>query len=66
MKRFQIVQKSYDVVMAYIVKSAEPPPEDIEDMRAQTRAVMGEECSFEVEFVDDIAPSPKNAWAMFK
>ena len=58
MKRFQLRQKSHDLVVAYLVKVSEPPPGEIEDMQAKTRAAMGEGCELRFEFVDDIPPTP--------
>ncbi len=61
-KRFQLRQKSYDLIVANVVKTAEPPQDEIEEMRARVRAGMGERCELRFEFVDDIPPSPSGKY----
>ena len=61
-KRFQLRQKSHDLVVAYLVKVSEPPPGEIEEVQAKTRAAMGEGCELRFEFVDDIPPSPSGKY----
>ena len=56
-KTYQVRQTDYDRITAYVVRLAEPPPEDVEEIQADVRTAMGDDCELRVEFVDDIAPS---------
>ena len=61
-RAFQVRQKSYDLVVAYVLKTAEPPPGELDEMRAKARDAMGEGCELRFEFVDDLPPSPSGKY----
>ncbi|MFO7897951.1 MAG: phenylacetate--CoA ligase family protein [Planctomycetota bacterium] len=57
-EKFQVRQKTLDRIDAYVVNVADPPPGEVAEMEAMTRAVMGEGCELNISLVEDIPPSP--------
>jgi phenylacetate-CoA ligase len=57
--KYQIVQKSYSSILFKIKKTEEDcDPEELADITRKVRALMGEKCRVDFEFVDDIPNSP--------
>jgi len=56
-KKFQVVQKDYDLIKVYIVLNKEKNEKDMEDIENKIKLVMGKDCKIKFEFVDDIEPS---------
>lgn len=56
--KFQIIQNSYTSILFRVQKedSLPAPGEDLRDIAAQTKALMGEECDVQFEFVKEIPP----------
>lgn len=57
LKKFQVVQKNYDLIKVYIVLNKEKNEKDMEDMENKIKFVMGKDCTVKFEFVDEIEPS---------
>ncbi|HEX6478392.1 MAG TPA: hypothetical protein VF043_06070 [Ktedonobacteraceae bacterium] len=56
--KYQIIQKSYSSILFRIKKSEEDcDPEELADITWKVRALMGENCRVDFEFVDDIPKS---------
>lgn len=56
--RFQVVQKNYDSVVFRIVRSDHRYEQsELDDISAQTRLVMGNDCEVTFQFVDEISAS---------
>jgi len=57
-RKFQVVQKSYSSVVFKIVGwGPDHPRENLDEIAAETRLVMGDSCEITFEFVDDIPAS---------
>jgi phenylacetate-CoA ligase len=56
-KKFQIVQKDYDLILFNIVLNSKKNTADISKIEANTRLVMGKSCRIEWVFVDEIDSS---------
>ena len=56
-KKFQVVQKDYDLIKVYIVLTKERNEKDMEDIENKIKLIMGKDCKVEFEFVDEIEPS---------
>jgi phenylacetate-CoA ligase len=57
--KFQVVQKSHELVLFKVVRAnGEPPRSELEDITAKTRLVMGSDCHVDFQFVPDIPPHP--------
>lgn len=61
-RRFQVRQKNYDEVVAYVVKQAEPAAGELAELEHGVRAIMGERCAVRFDFVEDIPPSPSGKY----
>jgi phenylacetate-CoA ligase len=53
-KEFQVNQLAYDHVEIYVVRQSEVRPEDIADVEAKIRLVMGDDCRVTWEYVEAI------------
>ena len=57
-RRFQVVQKSYNCVVFRIAKSgSEYESTELDEISARTKLVMGTDCEVTYEFVDEISAS---------
>ena len=56
-KKFQFVQENYDLVRVYIVPAGEKDQEKLDFVEQKIKLVLGENCSVDFVFVDDIPPS---------
>ena len=56
-KKFQIIQKKYDQILIKIVKQGECEEEEIEELTAKIKKVMGQDCEVLFDFVDKIPKS---------
>ncbi|HZT43003.1 MAG TPA: hypothetical protein VFA07_12620 [Chthonomonadaceae bacterium] len=61
-RKFQLVQKDYDLVRLQIVKSGEIAADSLEDIAGKIRLVMGKDCRVETELVADIPPLPSGKY----
>jgi phenylacetate-CoA ligase len=56
--KFQAIQRSEkQVIFKFVSSAAVPDPGELEDIRVKTRAVMGDDCDVDFEFVADIPTS---------
>ena len=53
-KKFQIVQKQFDLIKLSFVLNDEKSESDMKEIVDKTKIVMGQDCKVEFEFVDDI------------
>ena len=56
-KRFQIVQKDYDLMEIYIILNKQQNEKDMEDIELKIKKIMGEDCKVRFDFVDEIKPT---------
>jgi phenylacetate-CoA ligase len=59
-KKYQVVQKDYSNVVFKVQKTRkdyQPDESELEEIRSQTKLVMGSDCLVTIEFLDDIPPS---------
>ena len=56
-KKFQFVQKDYDLVKVYIVLAGEKDPEKLKFVEEKTKLVLDKDCRVEFEFVEEIPPT---------
>lgn len=56
-KRFQVIQKEYDLIIVKIVLNKEKDLRNLEKIEKVIKFVMGNDCKVEFEFVDEIKPS---------
>ena len=56
-RKFQIVQADYERVVFRVALQSDSVPHELEEIRRETRLVMGPDCAVDFEFVEDIAPS---------
>ena len=57
-KKFQFIQKDFDLVSVNIVKTGvEVPMDDLEDINKKIRVILGNGCRIEYKFLEDILPS---------
>ena len=56
-KKIQIVQKDYDLVVCNIAVEGGQNRDDIDDISGRIKTVMGQDCRVEFRFVSDIKPS---------
>jgi phenylacetate-CoA ligase len=56
--RYQVIQKDYSKVIYRIIKVADPPAIELEEIIAVTKNVMGDDCNVIIEFVDVIQTAP--------
>ncbi len=56
-KKFQIIQQSYDKILCRVVTKDCINESDIEDIKSKIRLVMGSNCEIEFDFVDEILPA---------
>lgn len=57
-QKFQFIQKSYSEIFIKIIKSnLDYQPEELDDIVAKCKILMGENCAVTFEFVNDIPPS---------
>lgn len=55
--KFQIIQVDYNFIRIYIVLYGEKDENDLKDIENKIKAVMGESCKVEFNFVNEIKPS---------
>jgi hypothetical protein len=59
----QVIQRSGShIIFRLVAAGGEAPAAELEEIRAKTRAAMGEGCTVSFEFVDEIAPSPSGKY----
>ena len=56
-KKFQVVQKDYDLVVCKVVLERNKNEEDMKDIEEKIKLVMGKDCKAKFEFVDEIEPT---------
>ncbi len=61
-RRFQVVQKSYQEIVCVVVPEGEPVADDIARISEKIRHVMGGECQVRFDMVDTIEPSPSGKY----
>jgi phenylacetate-CoA ligase len=62
-RKFQVVQKSYERVLFKVVRvNGDPPRSELEDIVAKARLVMGRECRVDFEFLADLPPHPSGKY----
>ncbi|MGQ9681667.1 MAG: phenylacetate--CoA ligase family protein [Anaerolineae bacterium] len=62
-RRFQVIQKDYSLIVLRIVRSgAHYDPSELDEITARTRMLMGQDCRVLFEFVEDIAPSASSKY----
>jgi phenylacetate-CoA ligase len=61
-ERFQVIQHAPSRITYRLVTSGRAPQEDLDEIIDGTRAVLGEACEVEFDFVDEIAPSPSGKY----
>jgi phenylacetate-CoA ligase len=55
--KFQVVQKSYTEILFRLVSTnGGPPKEELQEIATRSRLAMGDNCSVEFEFCDDLPP----------
>lgn len=63
-QKFQVVQKDYSSVLFKIQKTAyDYQPWELEEIKAKTRVVMGQDCAVSFEFLDEIPPSSSGKYS---
>jgi phenylacetate-CoA ligase len=55
-QRYEIVQETADYIVMRIIPSEQPPPDEVNALRAETQKLLGTEVSFRIELVSDIKP----------
>lgn len=55
-KKFQVVQKNYELVEVFIVKDGEENKDEVADISNKIKLVMGNVCRVNFKYVDDIQP----------
>jgi phenylacetate-CoA ligase len=56
-RKFQVVQKNRKHVLFKILKPAQPPPKtELSEIGDRTRLAMGQDCSVDFEFVEELPP----------
>lgn len=62
-QKFQVIQKSYSEIAIKIIKfHSGYQQEDLDDIVAKCKILMGEDCAVTFEFVNDIPPSPSGKY----
>jgi phenylacetate-CoA ligase len=62
-RKFQFVQKDFDIVAVNMVKAdGEVPEGDLEDIGRKIQVLLGKGCRVEYNFVEDISPSPSGKY----
>jgi phenylacetate-CoA ligase len=56
-KRFKVIQEDYDYILIKIVASAEPEPDELDDVREKVWEVMGGNCNVDFEFLESLSAS---------
>src|SRR5258705_4111448 len=55
--KFQVIQKSYEDVLFRVVRSnGDPPRNELEEIAAKARLVMGADCRVDFEFPSELPP----------
>ena len=55
-KKFQVIQKKLNVILIKIVKDNTLEDRELDDIKTKLQLVMGTDCQFEFEFVEEIPP----------
>ncbi|MDB6029905.1 MAG: phenylacetate--CoA ligase family protein [Verrucomicrobiales bacterium] len=62
-RKFQVVQKNRNHVLFKILKPAQPPPKtELTEIGERTRLAMGQDCSVNFEFVEELPPHPSGKY----
>jgi len=62
-RKFQFIQKDFDLVAVNMVKTGEDVPDnDLEDISRKIQVLLGKGCRVEYNFVEDIFPSPSGKY----
>jgi phenylacetate-CoA ligase len=62
-RKFQVVQKNRNHVLFKILKPAQPPPKtELSEIGERTRLAMGQDCSVDFEFVEELPPHPSGKY----
>src|SRR3990170_3914222 len=62
-RKFQFIQKDFDLVAVNLVKADGKVPEgDLEDIGGKIQVLLGKGCRVEYNFVEDISPSPSGKY----
>ena len=56
-KKYQVIQESYNNIIYKIVKKGKPLKKDLEDIEKRVKIVMGKDCKVKFEFVGEIEPT---------
>jgi len=55
--KFQVVQKSYNLILFRLVSTnGRPPKEELDEIAARARLAMGDDCNVDFEFCDELPP----------
>jgi phenylacetate-CoA ligase len=62
-RKFQFIQKDFDLVAVNMVKASETVPDgDFDDITKKIQVLLGEGCRVEYNFLEDISPSPSGKY----
>ena len=62
-RKFQFIQKDFDLVAVNLVKAdGKVPDGDLEDISGKIQVLLGKGCRVEYNFVEDISPSPSGKY----
>ena len=61
-ERFQVIQRSPSRITYRLVTTGRAPQGDLDEIIEGTRAVLGEACQVEFDFVEEIPPSPSGKY----
>lgn len=62
-RKFQFIQKDFDLVAVNLVKTGEAIPEgDLEEISRKIQFLLGKECRIEYNFFEDILPGPSGKY----